>query len=44
VLDGVFGESMFGVFRTNFDVGDKTGVVGDKGDLIERFEIKDLLD
>jgi hypothetical protein len=44
VLDGVFRENMFGVFRTNFDVGDKTGVLGDRGDLIERLEIKDLLD
>lgn len=44
MLDGVFGESTFGVFRTNFDVGDRTGVAGERGDLIDRLEIRDLLD
>ena len=31
-------------FGTSFDIGESTGVVGDKGDLTEKFDVRDLFD
>lgn len=48
VLDGVAGERALGVlapgFGTSFDIGDSTGVAGDKGDFMEKFDARDLFD
>lgn len=48
VLDGVVGERTLGVltpvFGTSFDIGESIGVVGDKGDFTEKFEVRDLFD
>lgn len=32
------------VFGTSFDIGESIGVVGDKGDFTEKFEVRDLFD
>jgi len=44
MLEGVFGESTLGVFEISLEVGDKIGVVGERGDLMEKLEMRDLLD
>lgn len=48
VLEGVVGERTLGVFTpvfgTSFDIGESTGVVGDRGDFTEKFDIRDLFD
>lgn len=48
MLDGVVGERTLGaftpVFGTSFDIGESTGVVGDRGDFTEKFDIRDLFD
>lgn len=44
MLEGVFGESRLNVFGISFEVGDKTGVMGERGDLMEKLELRDLLD
>jgi len=44
VLEGVIGESTLGVFGISFEVGDKIGVIGERGDLMEKLELRDLSD
>lgn len=48
VLDGVVGDRTLGVFDpgfgTSFDIGERTGVVGDRGDFMEKFEVRDLFE
>jgi len=44
MLQEVFGESMLGIFGISFKVGDKIGVVDERGDLMEKLELRDLLD
>lgn len=44
MLEGVIGESTLGVFGISFEVGDKTGVIGERGDLMEKLELRDLSD
>jgi len=35
---------MLGIFGISFKVGDKIGVVDERGDLMKKLELRDLLD